>query len=144
MIDKAAIAELVPHAGTMCLIERVLDWDATGIRCATASHRAADHPMARDGRLAAICGVEYAAQAMAIHGRLVGAAAERPRAGYLASLRDVACAADRLDLVTTELRIEAEQLFGDGDSVIYRFALRGDDRLLLSGRAAVVLVAPPS
>jgi predicted hotdog family 3-hydroxylacyl-ACP dehydratase len=81
---------------------------------------------------------------MAIHGRLTGAAAERPRAGYLASLRDVACAADRLDLVTTELRIEAEQLFGDGDSVIYRFALRGDDRLLLSGRAAVVLVAAPS
>jgi predicted hotdog family 3-hydroxylacyl-ACP dehydratase len=144
VIDKAVIAGLVPHAGTMCLIERVLHWDAVGINCATASHRAANHPLARDGRLSAICGVEYAAQAMAIHGRLTGAAAERPRAGYLASLRDVACAADRLDLVTTELRIEAEQLFGDGDSVIYRFALRGDDRLLLSGRAAVVLVAAPS
>jgi predicted hotdog family 3-hydroxylacyl-ACP dehydratase len=144
VIDKAVIAGLVPHAGTMCLIERVLHWDAVGINCATASHRAANHPLARDGRLSAICGVEYAAQAMAIHGRLTGAAAERPRAGYLASLRDVACAADRLDLVTTELRIEAEQLFGDGDSAIYRFALRGDDRLLLSGRAAVVLVAAPS
>jgi predicted hotdog family 3-hydroxylacyl-ACP dehydratase len=144
VIDKAVIAGLVPHAGTMCLIERVLHWGAVGINCATASHRAANHPLARDGRLSAICGVEYAAQAMAIHGRLTGAAAERPRAGYLASLRDVACAADRLDLVTTELRIEAEQLFGDGDSVIYRFALRGDDRLLLSGRAAVVLVAAPS
>jgi predicted hotdog family 3-hydroxylacyl-ACP dehydratase len=144
VIDKAVIAGLVPHAGAMCLIERVLHWDAVGINCATASHRAANHPLARDGRLSAICGVEYAAQAMAIHGRLTGAAAERPRAGYLASLRDVACAADRLDLVTTELRIEAEQLFGDGDSVIYRFALRGDDRLLLSGRAAVVLVAAPS
>jgi predicted hotdog family 3-hydroxylacyl-ACP dehydratase len=144
VIDKAVIAGLVPHAGTMCLIERVLHWDAVGINCATASHRAANHPLARDGRLSAICGVEYAAQAMAIHGRLTGAAAERPRAGYLASLRDVVCAADRLDLVTTELRIEAEQLFGDGDSVIYRFALRGDDRLLLSGRAAVVLVAAPS
>ena len=145
MIDKAAIAELVPHAGSMCLIDRVLRWDSTGIRCATASHRAADNPLARHGGIAAICGVEYAAQAMAIHGRLVGAAAERPRAGFLASLRDVACTAERLDLVESELLIEADRLFGDGDSVIYRFALRGvDDQILLSGRAAVVLVAPPS
>jgi predicted hotdog family 3-hydroxylacyl-ACP dehydratase len=145
MIDRAAIAELIPHAGAMCLIDRVLHWDASGISCATASHRAADNPLARDGRLAAICGVEYAAQAMAIHGRLAGAAAARPRAGFLASLRDVACAAERQDLVEGELLIAAEPLFGDGESVIYRFALRGaDDRLLLSGRAAVVLVAPPS
>jgi predicted hotdog family 3-hydroxylacyl-ACP dehydratase len=145
MIDKAAIAELVPHAGTMCLIDRVLHWDAARIRCAAESHRAADNPLARDGSLAGICGIEYAAQAMAIHGRLAGATAERPRAGFLASLRDVECVADRLDLVASELLVEAEQLFGDGESVIYGFALRdADDRLLLSGRAAVVLAAPPS
>jgi predicted hotdog family 3-hydroxylacyl-ACP dehydratase len=144
MIGKAKLRELVPHAGAMCLIDRVLHWDAAGIRCSTASHRARDNPLARDGRLATICGVEYAAQAMAIHGRLVNAAAEPPRAGFLASLRDVACAAEFLDTVESELLIEAERLFGDGDSVIYRFALRAaGDRLLLSGRAAVVLVATP-
>jgi predicted hotdog family 3-hydroxylacyl-ACP dehydratase len=144
MIGKAAIAELVPHAGAMCLIDRVLRWDAAGINCATYSHRAAGNPLAREeGGLATICGVEYASQAMAIHGRLVGAAGERPQAGFLASLRDVACETDRLDRVAGELLVEAERLFGDGASVIYRFAVRGDGRLLLSGRAAVVLVAPP-
>jgi predicted hotdog family 3-hydroxylacyl-ACP dehydratase len=141
VISGPAIAELVPHAGDMCLIDQVESWDEAGIVCTTASHRLAGNPLARNGILAAICGVEYASQAMAIHGRLVGAAGERPQAGFLASLRDVDCAAERLDLVAGALRVEAERLFGDGASVIYRFALRGDDRLLLSGRAAVVLVA---
>jgi predicted hotdog family 3-hydroxylacyl-ACP dehydratase len=144
MIERSAIAGLVPHAGAMCLIDRVLYWDAAGITCTAASHRLAGNPLARRGAIAAICGVEYAAQAMAIHGRLVEPTAARPRAGFLASLRDVACAVDRLDLVDGDLMIAAERLFGDGDSVIYRFTVHGDhDRLLLSGRAAVVLVAPP-
>ena len=34
---------------------------------------------ARDGRLPALCGIEYAAQAMAVHGALIGAVAARQR-----------------------------------------------------------------
>ncbi|MDB5406499.1 MAG: putative beta-hydroxyacyl-acyl carrier protein (ACP)-dehydratase [Rhodospirillales bacterium] len=144
MIERPAIAGLVPHAGSMCLIDRVLHWDAAGISCTSASHRLVGNPLARRGAIAAICGVEYAAQAMAIHGRLVDADAARPRAGFLASLRDVACSADRLDLVDGDLTIAAGRLFGDGNSVIYRFTVHGDDdRLLLSGQAAVVLAAAP-
>ena len=33
------IAQLVPHAGAMCLLERIVRWDDSSIALATATHR---------------------------------------------------------------------------------------------------------
>jgi predicted hotdog family 3-hydroxylacyl-ACP dehydratase len=143
MIGKAEIAGLIPHQGAMCLLDSVLRWDQTTIRCLATSHRASGNPLAREGRLAGICGVEYAAQAMALHGRLVGAVGGRAAAGYLASLREVECRVERLDTLEDDLVVEAEQLLGDAAHVIYRFALRAGPAALMTGRAAVVLEAAP-
>ena len=71
MLDRAAIARRSPHQGRMCLLERVLDWDAAQIRCGAVSHRDAGNPLRAHDRLAAACGIEYAAQAMAVHGSLL-------------------------------------------------------------------------
>jgi predicted hotdog family 3-hydroxylacyl-ACP dehydratase len=143
LIDKAGIARLIPHAGTMCLIGGVLSHDETRISCATTSHQAMDNPLRRDGRLGVLCGVEYAAQAMALQGALApegaGLDAVRARGGYLASLRAVEIHIDRLDLLPGMLIVEAERLHGDADRALYRFALRHEGRVLLSGRAAVSL-----
>lgn len=144
MIGKAEIATLIPHAGDMCLLDGVLDWDESSIRCISAQHRAPHNPLRRGGRLDAVCGVEFAAQAMAAHGRLAGGADGTPRAGYLASLRDLVCREERLDLLAGDLVISAERLMGDGARVIYGFALHCDGVELLSGRAAVVLDAAPT
>jgi predicted hotdog family 3-hydroxylacyl-ACP dehydratase len=138
MIDRIRLAAMLPHAGAMCLLEQVIDWDATRILCSTISHRDAGNPMARHGRLEAVCGVEYAAQAMAVHGALTGSGDAPPRLGYLASLRDVTCHVARLDLLD-DLMIEAELLLAQSGRVIYRFTLRSDGQDILSGRAAVVL-----
>jgi predicted hotdog family 3-hydroxylacyl-ACP dehydratase len=143
MIGKAEIAGLIPHAGAMCLLDGVLQWDETSIRCVSARHRAPDNPLRRGDRLEAICGVEFAAQAMAVHGRLAGSVGGTPRAGYLASLRDVTCRRQRLDLLAGDLVISAERLMGDAERVIYRFALDCGGIELLAGRAAVVLDAAP-
>jgi predicted hotdog family 3-hydroxylacyl-ACP dehydratase len=157
-IDRAAIAALIPHAGAMCLLDGVLAWNRTSIACRASSHRATDNPLAADGRLDVVCGVEYAAQAMAVHGGLVGAgcqpgagyypgarcqpgAGRRPAAGYLASLRDVVCSVDRLDRLEGDLLVTAELLIADAGRVIYRFNVTCDDRPVLSGRAAVVIDA---
>ena len=59
----------------MCLLDEVLTWDATQIRCRSATHRVPDNPLRAHGRLGAVCGIEYAAQAMAVHGALVGSSA---------------------------------------------------------------------
>ena len=140
LLDRAAIAALIPHEGAMCLLDGVLAWDRTSIACLASSHRAADNPLVADARLDAVCGVEYAAQAMAVHGGLVGDG-RRPAAGYLASLRDVTCSVDRLDLLEGDLLVTAELLIADAARVIYRFTLTSEARPLLSGRAAVVIDA---
>ena len=141
LLGAAQIAELIPHSGAMCLLEGVVQWDASRILCMSRSHRAADNPLRAEGRLPALCGVEYAMQAMAVHGGLVGKTAGRPRAGYLASLREVECRGERLDDLAGDLLVEAEMLAGDGARVTYRFSLRVGDAELLHGRALVVLDA---
>ena len=102
LIEKPDIARLIPHAGAMCLLDAVLDCDAIRIRCATTSHRDLGNPLRRSSQLGILCGVEYAAQAMALHGALAATGAGTARsaatgAGYLASGRDLACHTDRLD-----------------------------------------------
>lgn len=141
MIDRARIATLIPHAGTMCLLDQVVEWDARSIRCRAISHRDPANPLALEGRLGAACGVEYAAQAMALHGGLTGAVDGRPTAGYLASLRALVLRVDRLDDLAGDLVIEADRLAGEASSVSYQFSLSHAGALLLSGRAAVILDA---
>jgi predicted hotdog family 3-hydroxylacyl-ACP dehydratase len=139
LVTRERIAGLIPHSGAMCLLDGVVEWDANRIRCMSRSHRAMDNPLRTDGRLPAVCGVEYAAQAMAVHGGLTGKFGGRPRAGYLASLRDVVCRRERLDDLEGDLLVEAEQVAGDGAHVIYRFRLRVGEVEVLSGQALVVL-----
>ena len=144
LVTRAQIAGLIPHSGAMCLLDGVVEWDASRIRCMSRSHRAADNPLRTGGGLPAVCGVEYAAQAMAVHGSLAGKVGARPRAGYLASLRDVVCRRDRLDDLEGDLVVEAEHVAGDGAQVIYRFRLRVGEVEVLSGQALVVLDARSS
>jgi len=139
MLDRAGIAARIPHQGRMCLLERVTDWSPTGIRCLARSHRDPDNPLRAEERLGAACGIEYAAQAMAVHGALLAPADGGPRPGYLASVRGVDLFVDRLDDIEGDLTVTAEQISGDGNTVLYGFSVTAGDRRLLSGRAAVIL-----
>lgn len=145
LIDKSGISRLIPHAGEMCLLDAVRSWDERRIQCASDSHRAGGNPLRRNGRLGILCGVEYAAQAMALHGALAadGSVAAGARAGYLASVRAVSCHDEWLDHLPGTLIVEAERLHGDADRAIYRFRLSHETRILLEGRAAVVLAEVP-
>jgi len=138
-MSRAEICAHLPHAGAMCLLDGVLSWDATRIACTAGTHRAADNPLRRNGRLHTICGIEYAAQAMALHAALAGGGHTQAHVGYLASVRDIRCGIGLLDEIEGDLLVEAEQLAGEEGRAIYRFALRSAQRELLSGRAAVVL-----
>lgn len=141
MLDRAWIAAHIPHQGGMCLLDAVREWSPEHIRCASASHRRADNPLRADDRLGAACGIEYAAQAMAVHGALIAGEDKPPRQGFLASVRGVEFKVDRLDDVAADLDIEAERLSGDDNNILYRFELRGGGQVLLAGRAAVILNA---
>lgn len=142
-LDHAAIAARIPHKGSMCLLDRVIDWDDQRIICGARSHRDTDNPLRAQGRLASVCGIEYAAQAMAIHGALLASASSdgAPRAGYLTSVRSVSLAVARLDDLAEDLHVEAERLSGSDNTILYAFRVRSAERELIRGRASVILDA---
>jgi predicted hotdog family 3-hydroxylacyl-ACP dehydratase len=145
-MNRAWIETRIPHQGRMCLLDQVLAWDAHHIRCRTSTHRALDNPLRSHDRLGIASGIEYAAQAMALHGALAGAAiganaGAASRVGLLASVRDVRLHVLRLDDIEADLLCEVTHLAGDNLTALYEFALRDQDRSLLSGRASVVLDA---
>lgn len=139
--DRAWIAGHIPHSGAMCLLDEVVAWSDEKICCIARSHLDPHNPLRSNGRLAAVCGVEYAAQAMAVHGAVLGAAKRRPRVGFLASLRNVEMQVERLDTLDELLTVEAERVGGDANNILYRFALRCGDQPVISGRAVVILDA---
>ena len=126
----------------MCLLDKVVEWTAEHIRCTATSHRDHDNPLRAHGRLASACGIEYAAQAMAIHGALLSPEKGGPsRGGYLASVRSVELHVARLDTFAAPLSVAAERLSGSDNSILYLFTVHAEAQLLLAGRASVILDA---
>jgi predicted hotdog family 3-hydroxylacyl-ACP dehydratase len=125
----------------MCLLDAVTEWSDTAIACRATSHRDPANPLRAEDRLGAANGIEYAAQAMAIHGALIAGDDADPRQGYLTSVRSVSLHVARLDDLPDELEVRAERLSGDANNILYQFSLSHQGRSLLEGRAAVVLDA---
>lgn len=139
-LDHAAIAARIPHGGNMCLLDSVEHWTNETIHCRASSHRLATNPLRIDGSLGAVNGIEYAAQAMAVHGALRAGSDAAPRAGYLTSVRELVFHAPSLDL-PDPLEIHAECLNGDGNHLIYAFRIDAAGQALVSGRVSVMLDA---
>ena len=140
-MNRETILGLIPHGGSMCLLDEVLEWDAESVRCLSHRFAAHDNPLRRaDGTLGSACGIEIAAQAMALHGRLTAPADGPPIPGYLVSLRDVNLATPTLDSAGP-LTISATRLLGDAGSASYAFTITGEGADLLTGRATVLFGA---
>ncbi len=125
----------------MCLLDEVVRYDERTIACSATSHRSSANPLRRNGRLPALAGIEYAAQALAAHCALVQPESAHPVDGVLAGVRAVALQVDRLDAIEQALEVRAERLIADGRRLLYGFAIDAGGRELLSGRVAVVLRA---
>ncbi len=135
------IAQLVPHAGCMCLLERIVAMDRHGICCSTSTHRALSNPLRHAGRLSALHLVEYGAQAMAAHGSLQAPAGNSlRRAGMLVSVRDLELRVDRLDDIAGDLMITARSRLAQDGGLIYDFETKAGGNLLGSGRVQVLFV----
>jgi predicted hotdog family 3-hydroxylacyl-ACP dehydratase len=141
-LDHAWIARHIPHQGSMCLLDYVEAWDPQRILCRASSHRAVDNPLRAYGQLGAACGIEYAAQAMAVHGALLAAPdSTRARVGYLASVRDTQLHVSRLDNIAADLQVAATCITRNENTMLYQFSVSAEGRLLLEGRATIVLDA---
>lgn len=143
-LDHAGIAARVPHAGTMCLLDRLLDWCPEHIHCSARSHADPANPLRTASGLLAPVAIEYASQAMALHGTLSAAPGSPPTPGFLAAVRGVRLAVPRLDTVPGALRIHAARQAGDARQALYAFSLNDEaGHLLVQGRATVILDALP-
>ena len=143
-LEREGIARLIPHSGNMCLNERLESWGATEIHCSTHTHLDAANPMRSSGGLLSPCAIEYAGQAMALHGGLLAQeGGDPPSAGFIASVRNVRLHLPRLDLLQGALHVYARRLSGGDKQVLYEFELqdaRGER--VADGRAIAVLNTP--
>ncbi|TBR36548.1 MULTISPECIES: phosphotransferase [Dyella] len=143
MLDKSDWAHLIPHAGTMCLLDSVVSWSDGSIHARSASHGHQGHPLRGEHGLHAVHLAEYGAQCMAVHGALL--ARDRGettvRQGRLVSLRDVVLGVEYVD-PSGDLDVYAERLYGDATGAQYSFRVMQGERLLASGRAAVIHPQP--
>ena len=153
------IAARIPHAGSMSLLKGVRAASAHSLLAWADSHRCLDNPLRLHGRLGAACGVEYAAQAMALHGALTQMGTEpgdsqedapsggeaAVRGGYLVNVRDLQLHVPRLDELASDLLVQINQVDASGAFSIYTFSLCADAQqpeALLAGTAYVLLQAP--
>ena len=141
LLNAADIAARVPHHGTMCLLHALHESSDTHVLCSAISHRAADNPLRSASGLLTCNAIEYAAQAMALHGAMSAPAdGTRARGGRLASVRGVKLHTQRLDTQRGLLFVHAERLAGDAGQAMYQFALRDEQQqMLVQGRATVLL-----
>ena len=144
MIGHEQIEALIPHQGSMCLWDEVIDWNPQRIRLRASNHHDSAHPLRSHDRLHAVHLCEYGAQAMAVHGGLrAREGGETARPGLLVALRGVELHCLRLDDLPGALECEAEVLAEGEGSQQYAFRIRHAGALLAEGRAAVMLQADP-
>jgi len=142
-LDRDGIARRIPHSGSMCLLDRLQAWDADAIHCTTHSHTQVDNPLRTASGLMAPNLIEYAAQAMALHGGLLATEGAPPSAGFLASARNVRLWVARLDTLSGDLQVHARRLSGDARQVLYEFNVNeAGGSTVAEGRAVVVLNTP--
>lgn len=147
------IEALIPHQGAMCLLAGVTHWDADHIVCHADNHRHPGHPLRSRRGLLSTCLVEYAAQAMALHGALQahaagpaappGGAPGAAQPGMLAAARQLEFGLLNLDelphALPDTLRIEATCEARDASQLRYRFSATHAGVELASGRITVIL-----
>lgn len=140
-LDRSWIEAHIPHQGEMCLLDEIVRWDESQAQCRASSHRSPANPLRAFSRLGAACGIEYAAQAMAVHGALMACTrGGGTRPGFLASVRGVQLHVQRLDQIRSDLLACVERVSADERTAIYAFSLRADEQVLVSGRAAIAFL----
>jgi len=138
MLPKTDWSALIPHAGSMCLLDAVFAWDESTIHA--VSEVLADNPLRSARGLHAVHLAEYGAQAMAVHGALLAraAGADKAKPGRLVSLRDMQLQVEYIDARNGRLDVHAQCLQAGEASAQYLFRIEQNGVLLASGRAAVI------
>lgn len=140
LIEKSELCGLIPHAGTMCLLGGVLDWDEDSITCIATSHLDADNPLRHADQLSSVHLLEYGAQSIAVHGALLARRTGNTQGpGYLAALQDVELHRESLDGISGALEIRAQRIATAAECLLYSFGVSTESQVLAKARATIFL-----
>lgn len=132
----------LPHSGAMCLLQRVIAWDKQSICCSANSHLSTANPLRQNNALPGLCALEYAAQAVALHGvlkRQQRGVAGRYAEAYVVSSKQLIFAAGDLSDAAESLIITAELTVWHEASAVYAVSVAAGERRLLQGDLTVIL-----
>ncbi len=142
LMDRRAIADLIPHGPGMCMLDELLSWDSDSIECVSRPYQRNDNPLLHSGRLHCACLVEYCAQAAALHGALSQQGEGRASLAYLGAVKNLELCADYVDAATQSLTIAARCVVNNSGGSIYLIEASAPQQLLLNGRIVLVMAGP--
>ena len=136
MLDRNALSALIPQTGAMCLVDDVESFDASSIVCVSLQHLSPHNPLRRSGHLSSVHAIEFAAQAVALHGAL-NVPTRSPARGLLVSVRGCKLHAPALDGMPGPLRIEARRVAVAESLSGYEFVVSSTNGPVAEGRLGV-------
>jgi predicted hotdog family 3-hydroxylacyl-ACP dehydratase len=133
-----AIAELVPHAAPMLLIDRVCDAGPDHL-LANVTIKQTSMFFEKDHGVPTYVGIEYIAQAVAAYGGWRAKSADpaaAPRIGYLLGTRKMTMTRDWFE-PGTRLNIYVENVFEDGEMGVFKGEIRDGNDVIVAAQINV-------
>ena len=141
ILNKTAIAELIPHADEIVLLDSCILSSAEGLTCISNSHTDKNNPLRNANGLSATSGVEYAAQAIAVHAALQNN--KNTGQGLLVACKNIICRLRYLDTIATEIQIQVEHIGGSVELGVlqYKFHINASGKVqkLISGELSIAI-----
>lgn len=121
-MNRTELEAYLPHAGDMVLLDAVDAISPDAVACRASSHALASNPLRRGGVVPANAALEYAAQAIALHGRWrTRAEPSSKQAAFIAVLRHARWRRQPLSAAPAPLIVSARLLAELGESAHYAF-----------------------
>ena len=140
ILNHHEIEQRLPHSGNMSLLHEVIQADDNSLMALANSHLEIDNPLRLDGKIATVNGIEYAAQAMALHVSLLSDMhSDTAQTGYLATVRNIEIKVPQLPEKNVPLVIKVERLMANENGFTYHFHISCEQQFLISGKITVFL-----
>ncbi|RZA07407.1 MAG: hypothetical protein EOO68_03485 [Moraxellaceae bacterium] len=123
---------LLPHGQALQVISALIDLTPERIHCIVQAP--INNPLCDQANVvSSFSCIEYAAQAAAIHGILMGANYNPLKPAFIGAVKDLQLARSHYASTQT-VTISAQQEYSENDGAIYSFSGDADGERLLSGR----------
>lgn len=136
--DAAALYEGLPHSGSMRLLDSVMSHTVSTIDCQAGNPN--DNPLKRGNKVPVWAALEYAAQALALHGLLNAKnSAANPViiTAFVVSIKHMFCFAGSLGDTGKPLQVSARIVATQPGAASCEFILVNDDKPLALGQFSV-------